>query len=102
MTLNKRAPLITSLSYSLIASVVALSEVHTRIFDRGNSEMAGLATYLVTLPSSATVDVIMETAGSPIGSSDTAFMLYCGLSVLINSGLVFLVASASRRVLARS
>ena len=88
MKAARLAPLIAAGAYFLIAGGIALSELHTRIFDRGNSEMAGLATYAIALPSSYVTDSILEFAGMPIGGSDTAFMLFCVLSVLVNSMLV--------------
>jgi hypothetical protein len=91
MNARKHAPLLVSGCYFLFAAGLALSELYTRIFDRGNSELAGLVTYAITLPSSIVADRALLLAGMPIGGSDVAFVLFCALSVGVNSLLVYVL-----------
>ncbi|MDI1243587.1 MAG: hypothetical protein PSX80_16880 [bacterium] len=54
-------------------------ETYLRIYDRGNSEMAGVGTFIFTLPSSLAVDRLLNlVTEKPIGSSDATFVLVLG------------------------
>lgn len=80
--------------YLLLVGIVFAAEFHTRVSDRGNSEMAGLATYLLTMPSSILVDWLSKTMfGVNVGDTDLAFTLVLGFSALLNAILIFLLIS---------
>ena len=55
--------------------------------------MSGLGTYLLTMPASALVDWLFLTFGGveEIGSSDASFIAVLGLSVILNTILVYLI-----------
>lgn len=78
--------------YILLAGFVIASELYKRIYDRGNSEMAGLGSYLLTMPSSSLIDRIADSIfGVKIGDSDTSFTVILVLSAILNAILIYLV-----------
>ena len=80
--------------YFALAGIVFASELYTRIYDRGNSEMAGLVTFLLTMPSSYLIDWLSNSLfGVAAGSSDTAFVFILGLSIILNSTLIYIIVS---------
>jgi hypothetical protein len=80
--------------YLLLVGIVFASEFHTRVFDRGNSEMAGMVTYLLTMPSSILVDWLAKTLfGVGVGDTDLSFTLILSFSALLNAVLIFLLIS---------
>lgn len=91
--MNKAGIVITGIYFSFVGLVFAC-ELYTCFFDRGNSEMAGLGTFLLTSPSSFIIDWLSNYLfGTPVGSSDTAFVSILGLSLLLNSALIYLIIS---------
>jgi hypothetical protein len=83
---------IIPLLYFLFTGFVFASELYTLIYDRGNSEMAGLGSYLLTTPSSFLIEWIANLLFAvKIGTSDTAFTVILGLSVILNTALLYLI-----------
>lgn len=86
---------IIPLLYLLFTGFVFASELYTLIYDRGNSEMAGLGSYLLTMPSSFLIEWIAKLlfAVKGYGDSDAVFTVILGLSIILNTALVYLVMS---------
>ena len=81
----------------LSASTVAY-ELSIRIFDRGNSEFAGMLSVALTLPASLVLIWIGKAAfGVNVGHSDVSFVVILGLSALANACIVWLVFVMLRR-----
>ena len=55
--------------------------------------MAGLGTYLITMPSSSLVNWVSESlfGVTKIGDTDTTFAVMLGLSVILNTVLIYLI-----------
>lgn len=93
---NARLSLMFASIYLLLVAIIFASELHLRIFDRGNSAMAGLFTYMATTPSSFLIDSIAETVfGIKIGGSDAAFIIIFILSGILNAIFVYFVMLGS-------
>lgn len=91
--MNKVSIIITGI-YFAFAGFFFASELYTRLYDRGNSEMAGLVTFLLTTPSSFLIDWLSNSLfGIAVGSSDTGFVSILGLSLLLNSAVIYLIIS---------
>lgn len=76
--------ILVPLLYFLLAGFVFAGELYTRIYDRGNSEMSGLGTYLLTMPASSMVNWLFLNFGGleKIGGSDVSFIIVLGLSMM--------------------
>ena len=84
--------MILAISYLLFCTIIIASELYTRIYDTGNSEMAGLASYLFTMPSSLLVDRLSESVfGIKVGASTISFVFVLGISAILNALLLYLV-----------
>lgn len=78
--------------YLLLAASAVVYELSVRIFDRGNSEFAGMLSVALTLPMSVLVIWIGTAAfGVNPGDSDPLFVVILGLSVLANACVVSLL-----------
>ena len=91
--MNKpKLSLIISALYLLFVGCVIASDLYTRVYNTGNSEMAGLASYLFTLPSSALIDWISTTVFRvEVGSSNAAFVTVFGFSAILNAVVIYLI-----------
>jgi len=81
-------------------ALVALSigyELSIRLFDRGNSEFAGMLSAALTLPSLLAVAVAGGAFGVHVGDSDVSFVVMLGLAALVNAAAIFAIARALRR-----
>ena len=92
----KQAPAIIPGLYLIVFGSGFAWELYVRIFDRGNAEMAGLGTYLLTMPSSLLVEWVFGSMGFSIGHSDSSFVAVLGLSLLLNACLLYFVLETFR------
>jgi len=85
--------------YLVLATSAVLYELSIRIYDRGNSEFAGMLSVALTFPASLAVILLGKAAfGVNVGDSDASFVTILGLAVLTNAcGVWFLIAALSRR-----
>ncbi len=91
MTTKKLSTILIGCYLLLAASAVAY-ELSIRIFDRGNSEFAGMLSVVLTLPASLVLIWIGKAAfGVNVGDSDGSFVAILGLSALANACIVWLV-----------
>ena len=80
MITRKLGTILTGCYLVLAASAVAY-ELSIRIYDRGNSEFAGMLSMAVTLPASLLLVLIGKAAFSVnVGDSDVSFLVTLGLS----------------------
>ena len=91
MTTRKLGTILTGCYLVLAASAVAY-ELSIRIYDRGNSEFAGMLSMAVTLPASLVL-VWMGKAGFGVnvGDSDVSFVVILGLSALANACVIWMI-----------
>lgn len=90
--MKKRAVIIAGM-YLLIAVAMIAYELSIRLFDRGNSEFAGMLSFGLTLPSSIAVAAISSKGlGVRVGDSDTAFVVILVLAAVVNTAIIFLAA----------
>ena len=93
--MKKRAAIIAGV-YLLIAFAAIAYELSIRLYDRGNSEFAGMLSFGLTLPSSiAIASVSSRMAGIKVGDSDTAFVVILALAAVVNAVMIF---AAARRL----
>ena len=91
MITKKLGTILTGCYLALAASAVAY-ELSIRIFDRGNSEFAGMLSVALTLPASLVLIWIGKAAfGVNVGDSDVSFVAILGLSAIANACIVWLV-----------
>jgi hypothetical protein len=85
-------------SYLALAALCIGYELSIRLFDRGNSEFAGMLSMALTLPGVlAAISIAGAGFGVRPGDSDTAFVVILGLGALVNAAAIFAVARAMRR-----
>lgn len=84
--------------YLVLAASAIAYELGIRIFDRGNSEFAGMLSMALTLPSSLAL-VVMSRAvvGVTVGDSDASFVVILGLSALVNGFIIWAILRALSR-----
>jgi hypothetical protein len=91
--MKKRAAIIVAGVYLLIAAAAIAYELSIRLYDRGNSEFAGMLSFGLTLPSSiAIASISSRVAGIKVGDSDTAFVVILALAALVNAVMIFAIA----------
>ena len=94
-----RLGIIVAGSYLALAALSIGYELSIRIFDRGNSEFAGMFSSLLTLPTVlAAIWIADRVCGVKVGGSDTAFVVILGLAALANAAIIFLIVRAVRSV----
>ena len=92
MITKKLGAILTGCYLALAVSAVAY-ELSIRIYDRGNSEFAGMLSVALTLPASLLLISIGKTAfGVNVGDSDASFIAILGLSALANACIVWMIA----------
>jgi hypothetical protein len=96
--ITKKLGTILTGCYLLLAASAVAYELSIRIFDKGNSEFAGMLSVVLTLPASLVLIWIGKAAfGVNVGDSDGLFVAILGLSALANAGIVWLVFLMVRR-----
>jgi hypothetical protein len=96
--ITKKLGTILSGCYLVLAASAVAYEFSIRIFDRGNSEFAGMLSVVLTLPASLVLIWIGKaTFGVNVGDSDGSFVAILGLSALANACIVWLVFVMPRR-----
>jgi hypothetical protein len=91
MIARKLRTILTGCYLVLAASAVAY-ELSIRIYDRGNSEFAGMLSMVVTLPASLLLVLMGKSVfGVNVGDSDTSFLVILGLSVLVNACMIWMI-----------
>src|SRR5262245_6235613 len=97
MITRKLATILTGCYLALAACSVAY-ELSIRIYDRGNSEFAGMLSIAVTLPASLLLVLIVMAAFSVIvGDSDVSFLVILGLSALVNACVIWMILAMLSR-----
>ncbi len=72
--------------YLALAGVAIAYELSIRIYDTGDSEFAGMLSFLLTLPASLIVSFIASRGfGAKAGDSNTTFVVILGLAALVNA-----------------
>ena len=90
MTTKKLGTILAGCYLVLAASAIAY-EFSIRLFDRGNSEFAGMLSVVLTLPASLLLIWIGKAAfGVNPGDSDLSFVVILGLSALANACIVWM------------
>jgi hypothetical protein len=78
--------------YLLVALATIAYELSIRLYDRGNSEFAGMLSFALTLPSSIVMaSASSRMAGVKVGDSDAAFVTILTVAAVVNSVVMFLV-----------
>jgi hypothetical protein len=83
--------------YLALAGAAIAYELGIRIFDRGNSEFAGMLSVLVTLPASALVIAAGGAFGMRMGDSDVVFVAMLALAAGVNAAIVWWLAGLLTR-----
>jgi hypothetical protein len=98
VTPSRRGILVAG-SYLALAALSIGYELSIRLFDRGNSEFAGMLSTVLTLPTVlAAMSIANRVFGVRAGDSDTSFVLILGLAALANATIIFLIVRAVPRV----
>jgi hypothetical protein len=88
---RKLSTILTGCYLALAAAAVAY-ELGIRIYDRGNSEFAGMLSMALTLPASLLLVSMSKVAFSVnVGDSDVAFLVILGLSALANACVIWVI-----------
>ena len=91
MITRKLSTILTGCYLVLAASAIAY-ELSIRIYDRGNSEFAGMLSMAVTLPASLLLVLMSKAAFSVnVGDSDVSFVVILGLSALANACVIWMI-----------
>jgi hypothetical protein len=78
-------------SYLVLAGICIAYELGIRVYDTGNSEFAGMLSFVATLPASILIDVIAKRVFAiNVGDSNTAFVVILGLAAALNAFLVYI------------
>jgi hypothetical protein len=76
--------------YLVLTAACIAYELSIRLYNRGNSEFAGMLSALVTLPSSLVMFALTPRIfGVRVGDSDTAFVTILGAAALLNASVLF-------------
>jgi hypothetical protein len=89
---NKRTRIVSG-CYLVLAVFTIVYELGVRIFDRGNSEFAGMLSAVITIPSSLVLIAIGKGVfKTNVGDSDGSFVIILGLSALANACIVWVIS----------
>ena len=89
--ITKKLGAILTGRYVVVAGSTVSYELSVRLFNRGNSEFAGMLSVALTLPASLLLIWIGKTAFSANpGDSDLSFVVILGLSALVNACIVWI------------
>ena len=84
--------------YLVLAASAVAYELSIRIYDRGNSEFAGMLSMAVTLPASLLLVLMSKSVfGVNVGDSDASFLVILGLSVLVNACILWMILALLSR-----
>jgi hypothetical protein len=84
--------------YLVLALALVVYELSIRLYDRGNSEFAGMLSMALTMPASLLMVLLGKaTVGVNVGDSDASFVVILGLSALANAYLLWLIAAILMR-----
>jgi hypothetical protein len=84
--------LIIAGSYLTLAALSIGYELSIRLFDRGNSEFAGMLSTVLTLPTVlAAISIANRVFGVRVGDTDTSFVVILGLAALANAAILFVI-----------
>jgi hypothetical protein len=87
-----RLGIILAACYLALAALTIAYELGVRIFDRGNSEFAGMLSIVMTLPTGVVLNSVSRTVlGVRAGDSDTSFVVILGLAALVNGAAMYFV-----------
>ena len=95
--ISSKAATLAAAADLAIAALCIGYELSIRLFDRGNSEFAGMLSAALTLPSLLAVAVAGGAFGVHVGDSDVSFVVMLGLAALLNAAAIFAIARALRR-----
>jgi ABC-type glycerol-3-phosphate transport system permease component len=94
---RRTAALLSGIYFLLAASLIAY-ELSIRLYDRGNSEFAGMLSFGMTLPSSiAVAGLSSKVAGVKVGDSDTAFVVILLIAAIVNAFCLYAVVRRLNR-----
>lgn len=89
-------------SYLALLGLSIAYELGIRVFDRGNSEFAGMLSVALTLPTSVLLIWLADSGfGVKVGGSDVSFVLILGLAALVNACLIYVIVSLLRALFRR-
>lgn len=95
---SSKAATLAAAAYLAIAALCIGYELSVRLFDRGNSEFAGMLSFALTLPSALAIALFAGLIfGVRVGDSDATFVVILGLAALANAGIIFAIGKAMRR-----
>ena len=90
--ITRKLGTILSGCYLVLAVSAVAYELSIRIYDRGNSEFAGMLSMAVTLPASLLLVLMGKAAFSVnVGDSDVSFLVILGLSALTNACVIWMI-----------
>lgn len=89
--------IILAVSYLVLPGLSIAYELSIRIYDRGNSEFAGMLSIALTLPAGVLLAWVAESGfGVKVGDSDASFVLILGLAALVNACVIYVIVSLLR------
>jgi hypothetical protein len=95
---SSRLGIMLAACYLALAGLCIGYELSIRIYDRGNSEFAGMLSIVMTLPTGVVPNSVSRTMfGVRVGDSDTSFVVILGLAALVNAAAVYLATAAFTR-----
>ena len=90
---RRKTAFVVAAVYVVLAACSIGYELSVRLYDRGNSEFAGMLSTALTLPSSVVVfSLIAWVFGIRVGDSDVTFVTILGLAAIVNAAFVLVIA----------
>ena len=85
---------VLAVSYLVLSGLSIAYELSIRIYDRGNSEFAGMLSIALTLPTGVLLAWLADSGlGVKVGDSDASFVLILGLAALANACAIYVIVS---------
>ena len=82
-------------AYLVLLGMSIAYELSIRIYDRGNSEFAGMWSIALTLPTGVLLVWLADSGfGIKVGGSDVSFVLILGLAALMNACIIYVIVSS--------
>ncbi len=89
-------------AYLVLLGLSIAYELSIRIYDRGNSEFAGMLSIALTLPTGVLLVWLADSGfGIKVGDSDASFVLILGLAALVNACIIYLIINLLRTFVRR-
>lgn len=86
--------IILAVSYLVLLCMSIAYELSIRIYDRGNSEFAGMLSVALTFPTSVLLIWLADSGlGVKVGGSDVSFVLILGLAAAVNASVIYVIVS---------